>query len=455
MPELPVKLYMDKLLKVAREAAKPLSLLSGPIKDKALHAMADRLLADEEAILGANKQDVETVGKAMAADTNKDRIRESVARLRTTADDVKEMADCLRRVADLPDPVGEVTSRWEEPNGMQVSRVRVPIGVIGVISEMKPLVMVESVALCLKSGNVCVFRGAPEWGKTQQVITSGLREAAERAGVPAGALSFVERSEKEAALELIRATKVLDAIVPRGGAGLRKVVLEQARMPVLCHDGGISHMYIDGEVDLPLAQNLAVNSKVQQAAAANSIDTLLVHQGIARPLLPALILRLLDEFKVEVLGCPKTVSLMGQMSMSGHKSVKPAGDEDWDKQFQSPTLAVKMVASMQEALDHISQHGPSQTDVIVTKNYESAMRFTREVAAAAVLVNASSRLHGGEPFGFGADMGISISRVYAKGPIGLEQLTAEKYVVFGTGQLRQPHPVPVTYEDAIMLKRPS
>lgn len=455
MVEVPVKMYVTNLLKKARDAAKPLALLSGPIKNKALYAMADRLLADEDAILAANEQDVETVGKTMVGEANKDRVREAVARLRTTADDVKEMADRLRLVADLPNPVGEVTSRWEEPNGMQVSRVRVPIGVIGVISDMKPLITAESVALCLKSGNVCVFRGSPEWGKTQQTITIGLCEAAEQAGVPAGALSFVERPEKDVALELIRAAKFLDAIIPRGGSGLRKTVIENARMPVLCHDGGSSHIYIDEDVDLPLAQNLVVNSKVQQAAAANSIDTLLVHQGIARSLLPALILRLLDEFKVEVLGCPKTVSLMGQMSMSGHKSVKPAGDEDWDKQFQSPMLAVKMVASMQEALDHISQHGPSQTDVIVTKNYESAMRFTREVDAGAVLVNASSRLHAGETFGFGGDVGISTSRVYAKGPIGLEQLTREKYVVFGTGQLRHPHPVPVTYEDAIMLKRPA
>lgn len=456
MVEVPVKMYIANLLKKAREAAKAMSLLSGPIKNKTLHAMADRLLADEEAILAANEQDVDAVGKTMlAGETSRDRMRAAVARLRTTPDDIKEMVDRLRRVADLPDPVGEVTARWEELNGMQVSRVRVPMGVIGVVSELKPLVMVESAALCLKSGNVCVFRGAPEWGKTQQVITTGLREAAEAAGLPVGALSFIERPEKEGAIELIRSTKALDAIIPCGGPGLRKVVVESARMPVLCDGGGISHIYIDEDVDLPMAQNLVVNSKVQQAAATNSSDTLLVHQGIARPLLPALALRLLDEFKVEVLGCPKTVSLMGQMALSGHKTVKPATDEDWGKQFQSPTMAVKVVASMQEALDHIHQYGPSQTDVIVTKSYDAAMRFTREVDAAAVLVNASSRLHAGETFGFGPDIGISTSRVSAKGPIGLEQLTSQKYVVFGTGQLRQPHPVPVTYEDAIMLKRPS
>jgi glutamate-5-semialdehyde dehydrogenase len=190
---------------------------------------------------------------------------------------------------------------------------------------------------------------------------------------------------------MIKSGKALDAIISRGGAGLRKVVQEQAKMPILSHDGGITHVYIDGDVDIPLAQNIVVNSKVQQPLAANSLDTLLVHQGIARPLLSALILRLLDEFKIDVLGCPKTVALMGQMLMTGHKAVKPAQDADWNRQFQGPTMAIKMVPGFDDALAHIAQHGPSHTCVIVTKSYESAMRFTREVDAGSVLVNASSR----------------------------------------------------------------
>jgi len=454
MPEVPVKLYIDKLLKQQRTVTRQMALLASPVKERALRAMADRIAADEKKILAANEQDVEAVGRSFAGDTNKDQMKAAVARVRVTADDIKEMAERLRAIADLPDPVGEVTKRWEQPDGLQVSRVRVPIGVIGVISEMKPLVTVETIALCLKSGNVCVFRGAPEWGQTHQVIGIGIREAAEQAGVPAGAWTLVERPEKEVAVELIRAGKSLDAIIPRGGLGLRKAVLEQAKMPVLCHDGGLTHLYVDAEADLPMVQNLVINSKAQAASAANSLDTLLVQQVIARQFLPALINRLLVEFKVQVRGCSKTVALMGQMPISGHTSITPATDEDWDRQFQAPVLAVKMVVNLEEALAHIAEHGPCLTAVIATARYDSALRFAREVDAGAVMVNASSRLNATDSYGAGPGMGFSTSRIHAKGPIGLEQLTCEKYVAFGTGQLRSPHPVPETYFDAIMLKRP-
>jgi glutamate-5-semialdehyde dehydrogenase len=453
MPEVPVRLYLDKLLKQSRESSKAVFLLSGPVKAKALHMMAERLMQDEEKLLAANEEDVETVGKSLAGETSRERVREAVARVRMTADDVKIMADRLHLIADLPDPLGEVTERRDEVNGLQVNVVRMPIGVIGVISEMKPLITVESIALCLKAGNVCVFRGAPEWSKTQGVLAAGLYESAKQAGVPSGAFTILDRSEKEAALELIRSGKALDGIIPRGGPGLRRAVLDQAKMPVLSHDTGITHIYIDEDADIPMAQNLVINSKAQQPGEANSVDTLLVQQAIARPLLSALILRLLDEFKIEVLGCPKTVALMGQMSMSGHKSVRPATDEDWARQFQAATLTVKMVADIDEGLAHIAKYGPSHTCAIVTKSYESVRRFTKEVDAGTVLVNASTRLNGGDALGFGADVGLNTSRVYARGPIGPQHLTCEKYVVFGNGQLRQPHPVPLTYEDAIMLKR--
>lgn len=454
MPEVPVKLYLDKILKDIRPAVRKLAVISGPVKDRALRAMADRLAADEETILAANEKDVDAVGKSHETDVIKDRMKAAVARVRLKPDDIKEMAERLRIIADQPDPVGAVTSRWERPDGLQVSRVRVPIGVIGVISEMSPLVTVESLALCLKSGNLCVFRGAPEWTLTHQAIESGLRQAARESGVPDGAWILLERPEKEVAVELMRSAKSLDAIIPRGGSGLRKVVVEQAKMPVLCSDGGLTHMYVDADTDIPLAQNVVINSKVQLAGAANSLDTLLVQQFIGRQFLPPLINRLLDEFKVEVRGCPKTIALMGQMAMSGHTSIIPATEADWRTQFQGPVLAVKMVESLDEALAHIVDHGTCLTAVIATTRYESAMRFTREVDASAVFVNASSRLNAGDSYGFGSDIGLSNTRLHAKGPIGLEQLTCEKYVAFGSGQLRLPHPVPEAYFDAIMLKRP-
>jgi glutamate-5-semialdehyde dehydrogenase len=454
MLEVPVKLYLDKLLKNCRNNVHAVARIAGPVKDRAIRAMADRLALDHDAILSANEKDVDALGKSFGSDVSKDRLKAAVARVRMTGDDVKEMAERLRMIADQPDPVGSVTGRRERPDGLQVSRVRVPIGVIGIISELQPLVTVESIALCLKSGNVSVFRWAPEWSKTQEVIGKSLREAAQEHGIPAGAWALIDRPEKEVAVELIRSGRALDAIIPRGGAGLRKAVVDGARVPVLCHDGGLTHLYVDADVELPLVQNVVINSKVQWPAASNALDTLLVQQNIARQFLPALINRLLVEFKVDVRGCPKTLALMGQMPISGHTSIVPAGEEDWSAQFQAPSLAVKMVVDMDEALAHIAAHGPCMTAVIATSNYASAMRFTREVDASAVFVNASSRLHDSEGFGFGSDIGLSSGRVHAKGPIGLEQLTCEKYVAFGNGQLRFPHPVPETYFDAIMLKRP-
>ena len=454
MVEVPVKMYIQKLAKKAREAVRPMALLTAPVKDKALRAMADRLADGQEKILEANQQDSEAVGKALLQGaTHKDQVREAVDRLRMSADSIKEMVEGLRRVADLPDPVGEVTRMWQRPNGMEVSLVRVPIGVIGIVSELAPKVMTDSIALCLKSGNVCIFRGAPEWIRTNTAIATMLREAAEETGVPAEAITFIERPEKEGALELMRLHTLLDAFIPCGNAGLRKTALDQVRVPVLCHDSGISSVYVDKEADLPLAQNIVVNAKVQQAGAANSADTLLVQQATARSLMAALITRLIQEFKVDILGCPKTVALIGSMAMTGHKSVEPAAEEDWSRQFQSKTLAVKMVTDIDEALAHIARYGPVHTSTIVTRDYANAMRFVREVDAAAVLINASTRLHDGEEFGLGAQMGISTGRVHVRGPIGLEALTCQKYVVLGTGQLRHPHPVPVTYEDAIMLKK--
>ncbi|NOT21268.1 MAG: glutamate-5-semialdehyde dehydrogenase [Nitrospiraceae bacterium] len=454
MTKVPAKLYIDKLLKECREIVRAIALLSSPIKNKALYAMADRLAADEKKILAANDKDVDAVGKSFEADVMKDRMKAAVARVRMTADHIKEMADRLRMIAELPDPVGAVTSRWEQPNGLQVSRVRVPIGVIGVVSELSPLITVESIGLCFKSGNLCVFRGAPEWSLTQQAIGTCLSEAAKQSGVPIGAWILVERPDKDVAVELIRSGRSLDAIIPRGGAGLRKAVTEQAKMPVLCFDGGLTHMYVDADTDMPLAQNVAINSKVQMAVASNSLDTLLVQQVIGRQFLPPLINRMLEEFKIEVRACPKTMALMGQMAMTGHTSIVPAKEEDWRTQFQGPVLAVKMVANLDEALEHMVAQGPCLTAVIATTSYQAAMQFTREVDASAVLVNASSRLNAGDSYGMGCDIGLSGSRLHAKGPIGLAQLTCEKYVAFGSGQLRYPHPVPETYFDAIMLKRP-
>ena len=461
MVEVPVKLYMDKVLKAARHAMRPMAKLSTVAKNKVLLAVADRLAEQEEAIFELNERDAKAAGKSVEGDravegeSYKDRVKGAVDLVRLAPDDLKQMCEDLRRIADLPDPVGEVTSMQQRPNGMQVSRVRNPIGVIGVISEFGPRVMTESVALCLKSGNVCVYRGGPEWLQTTTKLAELWKDAAKEVGVPADGLTFIERPEKEAAIEMFRQSKWIDGLIVKGNASLRKAIVEQSRIPVLCHDFGVSVMYIDAEADLPLAQNIVVNSKIQLATAGNSIDTLLVHQATARPLVPALIRRLLDEFKVEVRACPKTVSLIGAQSFTSYKIVQEATDEDYAQQVLSPLLAIKVVNTFDEAVDHIAQYSPTHTAAIVTRDYANAMRFAREVDAAAVVVNASTRLHDGEEFGMGGQIGVGTGRHHARGPIALEQLTCEKYVVMGTGQLRHPHPVPVTYEDAIMLKRPS
>jgi len=417
--------------------------------------MADRLQADSEVILEANRQDVETVGRTLTGETNKDTVKQAVDRVRLTDETIRDLIERFREIAELPDPVGEVTKIWKRPNGMEVSRVRVPIGVIGIISDGGPLVTAEAVALCLKSGNVCVVRGGTESPHSTTAMARCLREAAEQAGVPAGAISFVERPEREAALELLRDNKYVDAVIPRGSAGLRRTVVEQSRLPVLSHDLGVSHVYIDADADLPLAQNVVVNSKVQLPSAANAVDTVLVHQATARALVPGLVRRLLDEFKVEVRGCPKTVALTGSQQLTGYKAVIEAKEEDWGRQFQSLTLAIKVVKDMDEALEHLAKYGPGHSDTIITRDYAAAMRFVREVDSGAVLVNASTRLHDGREFGLGGEIGVSTARIHARGPVSLEDLTCQKYVVLGTGQLRLPHPVPTAYEDAIMLKRPS
>lgn len=453
MAELPIKLYVERLLKTARAAARPLSYLEGRVKAQALSAIAQRLEDQEEAILEANRLDVEQVGKTLEGASHRERVREAVERVTLAPEDVREMASSVRQIADLPDPVGETPHMWTRPNGMLVSRVRAPIGLIAVISDFGPPVAVESISLCLKSGNVCVLRTHPDWSHTNQVIFSLFREALEESGIPAGAVSLIDRTEREAALELLKLPKLVDAVIPRGGAALKKIVTDQARMPVLCNDAGVCSIYVDGDADLPMAQNIVANSKAQNPTAPNSVDTLLVHKNIARPLLPGLTRRLLDDYKVEVRGCPETMALTGTFELPSYKSTVAATDADWGQQYLAPVLAMKVVDDMDEALDHIARYGPAQTVSIVTRDYAAAMRFTQQVDASTVGVNASTRLSDSLEFGQGGQMGISTGRIHARGPVALEELTCEKYVILGTGQLRQPHPVPTMYEDAIMLKK--
>ena len=418
---IPIPDYVNELVARAKQAATRLATLSTTVKNRALLAMAEALEEHKDELIAANELDLEAFG----ADQDK---KAMVDRLRLTEERIVEMAVGLREVAALSDPLGTMPKMWTRPNGMQVGRVRVPIGVIGIIYESRPNVTADSAALCLKSGNVCVLRGGSEAIHSNTAIATVLSEAAEKAGVPAGAITFVARPERELVPLLLKQDRYIDLIIPRGGESLMKVVTEHATIPVIKHDAGVCHIYVDGDADPAMAESICFNSKVQRPSTCNAVETLLVHQGIARNWLAPFIEKLV-EAKVEVRGCPKTCQLSS--------SAKPASDEDFGKEFLDLTVAVKVVKNIDEAMEHIAQYGSRHTEAIVTSDYPKAMRFLREVDASAVLVNASTRLNDGFQFGLGAEIGISTSRIHARGPMGLEELTCFKFIVLGSGQVRE------------------
>ena len=418
---IPIPEYVNELVIRAKQAAVRLATLSTAVKNRALLAMAEALEAHKDALLAANERDLEAFGTA----PEKKAIAE---RLRLTEERIAEMAVGLREVAALPDPLGIMSKMWTRPNGMQVGRVRVPIGVIGIIYESRPNVTADSAALCLKSGNVCILRGGSEAIHSNTAIATVLSDAAEKAGVPAGAITFVARPERELVPLLLKQDCYIDLIIPRGGESLMKVVTEHATIPVMKHDAGVCHIYVDGDADPAMAERVCFNSKVQRPSTCNAVETLLVHQGIARNWLAPFVEKLV-EAKVEVRGCPKTCQLSSL--------AKPARDDDFGKEFLELIVAVKVVKNLDEAMEHIAKYGSRHTEAIVTSDYPKAMRFLREVDASAVLVNASTRLNDGYQFGLGAEIGISTSRIHARGPMGLEELTCFKFIVLGSGQVRE------------------
>ncbi len=416
--------YVVEVVRKARGAATKLAALSTAVKDEALLAMADSLVEKTDHILEANKQDLD----ALEAE-GEERAQSALAdRLQLNPERIAEMAAGIREVAKLPDPVGGTPKMWRRPNGMRVGRVRVPIGVIGIIYESRPNVTADSAALCLKSGNACVLKGGSEAIHSNTAIAGLLAEAAEKAGVPAGAITFVTRTEREVARALLKQDEFVDLVIPRGGESLMMTVREESTIPVIKHDKGVCHVYVDAGADAAMAQEICFNAKVQRPSTCNAMETLLVHQASVRGFLPDLLRRLKDA-GVEVRGCPKTCEVSAD--------VKPAEEGDFGAEFLSLTLAVKIVKSVDEAMDHIAQYGSRHTEAIVTKDYSRALRFLREVDAGAVMVNASTRLNDGYQFGLGAEIGISTGRIHARGPMGLEELTCSKFIVMGSGQIRE------------------
>jgi glutamate-5-semialdehyde dehydrogenase len=418
---VPIPEYVNELVTRAKGAAGRLATLSTTVKNRALLAMAEALEAQKDALLAANELDIEAFGTAPEKKAMADRLR-------LTSKRIVEMAVGLREVAALPDPLGDMPKMWTRPNGMQVGRVRVPIGVVGIIYESRPNVTADSAALCLKSGNACVLRGGSEAIHSNTAIATILSEAAEKAGVPPGAISFVARPDRELVPILLKQDRYIDLIIPRGGESLMRVISEHATIPVLRHDAGVCHIYVDADADPAMAEQICFNAKVQRPSTCNAMETLLVHQGIARNWLAPFIEKLVAA-KVQVRGCQKTCQLS--------PAATAATDDDFGKEFLDLTLAVKVVKNVDEAMEHIAKYGSRHTEAIVTSDYPKAMRFLREVDAGAVLVNASTRLNDGYQFGLGAEIGISTSRIHARGPMGLEELTCFKFIVMGSGQIRE------------------
>lgn len=407
--------------KRAKEAARHLAYMSTREKDAGLLAMAGALEANMAEILDANAQDLEAGRAKGLSGALLDRLMLNEAR-------VKEMAQGLRDVVSLPDPVGEVAAMWLRPNGLEVGQMRVPLGVIGMIYEARPNVTVDAAGLCLKAGNAVVLRGGSEAIHSNTAITRIIAQAAYEAGIPEGAIEFIDRTEREAAQVLMRLNEYIDVLIPRGGAGLIQTVVKTATVPVIETGVGNCHTYVDEFADPKKAESIVINAKCQRPGVCNAMETLLVHRSVAPSFLPAVAGRL-KERGVEIRGCPETLKHVPWAT--------PATEDDWCTEFLDLILAVRVVASLDEAIDHIYRYGTKHSEAIITENYTNARCFLKQIDAAAVYVNASTRFTDGGQFGFGAEIGISTQKLHARGPMGLKELTTTKYIVFGDGQVRE------------------
>jgi glutamate-5-semialdehyde dehydrogenase len=409
--------------KAARQAARRLAFLSSAVKDAALEAVASALEDEQGTILAANEQDLADGRASGLGDALLDRLLLTPARLAGMAADV-------RTVAALPDPTGETFEMRTLPNGLQVGKKRVPIGVLGVIYESRPNVTVDIAALALKSGNAVILRGGKESRRSNEALAGLVQRASEEAGVPAGAVQLIETPDRELVRDMLRANDYINMIIPRGGAGLHRFAIENATIPVITGGIGVCHTYVDARADLDKATNIAYNAKVQRPTVCNALDTLLVHRDVAEAFLPAMVQRW-REAGVEVAADGRALAVSGNGN-----GVRPATDADFGKEFLSLVASVKVVDSLDEAMDHIYEYGTGHSEAIITEDYHAAQRFLNEVDAAAVFVNASTRFNDGGQFGLGAEVAISTQRLHARGPMGLKELTTYKWIVLGDGHVR-------------------
>ncbi|MGE5380336.1 MAG: glutamate-5-semialdehyde dehydrogenase [Methylocystaceae bacterium] len=405
---------------LAKQAARMMATASSVTRNQALTAMANALRKQITVILAANQEDIE-VGR------QKGMSGQMLDRLLLTEQRVEDMAVGLETLVSLPDPLGEVVAASRRPNGLEISQIRVPLGVVGLIYEARPNVTADAAGICIKTGNAIMLRGGSEAINSNRAIVDTIAAAAVNAGMPTGAIQLVASIERESATQMMRLNGLIDVLIPRGGAGLIRSVVENATVPVIETGVGNCHVYVDKSADLKMAQDIVFNAKVQRPSVCNAAETLLVHQAIAREFLPAMIERL-QATKVEVRGCEITQQL--------GKNIVPATEEDFATEFLQLILAVKVVADLEEAINHIQKYGSGHTEAIVTNDYQNSRRFTHEIDAACVMVNASTRFTDGFQFGLGAEMGISTQKLHARGPMGLKEMTTTKYVVNGDGQIR-------------------
>ena len=415
-----VKKYVKELGAKARNASIAIANADTGKKNAALLAMADAIEAAQAELLDANNRDVEN-GKANGLDAA------LLDRLELNPERVQAMAEGLRQIASLPDPVGEISNMSYRPSGIQVGKMRVPLGVIGIIYESRPNVTADAAGLCLKSGNATILRGGSEAFHSNQAIAACIHKALAEVGLPEDSVQVMETTDRAAVSALITMSEAVDVIVPRGGQGLIKRINQEATVPVIMHLHGVCHVYIDDKADTAKAIAIAVNAKTQRYGTCNTMETLLVASEIADEVLPILAERYQDK-GVELRGCERSCTIVGDM--------KAAADEDWDAEYLAPILSVRVVADLEEAMAHIRRHGSGHTDAIVTEDYTRARRFLREVDSSSVMVNASTRFADGFEYGLGAEIGISTNKLHARGPVGLEGLTTLKYVVFGDGHIR-------------------
>lgn len=405
----------------AKQAAAKLAVTSTAVKNAALLTMAAALEAQQSEILAANERD-------MTAAAAKGMKSSMLDRLKLTAERISGMADGLRQVAGLADPVGNVIDGKTLPNGLHITKIRVPLGVIGIIYEARPNVTADAAGLCLKSGNAVILKGGSEAMESNKTVAAILAQAAEGAGIPAGSIQFIDTSDRQAVQDLIHMNGLVDVVIPRGGAGLIQAVVRNASVPVIETGAGVCHTYVDKDADVEMAMKIAFNAKVQRPSVCNAMETLLVHKDIADKFLP-MMLMMYNSSAVEIRGDEPVQEYSGQ--------VHPATEEDWSTEYGDLRLSVKIVDSIEEAMAHIAKYGTGHSECIVTNNYQAAQLFQYTVDAAAVYVNASTRFTDGNEFGFGAEIGISTQKLHARGPMALPELTSTKYLINGNGQVRK------------------